>query len=197
MATTRDEVVSGGRELDDLLQTLPVKMEKNINRSGLQAGAKVFLDAVKQRIPVDKGDLRKTARISSRAKGGQVSASVKVGGKYKGVDAYYAKFVEFGTRPHLVKVDPRDRGTNRRTGRDISLTTINRQQRVLGSLNIGGSFVGPSVMHSGARPKPFMRPAVDAAFPEAIQAVTKKIRERLSKQGLNTQAPNLPGVDNE
>lgn len=175
--SARDEVIQGGKELDQLLQRLPSKMQKNINRGGLRAGAAVALKAVKARIPVDKGDLRDSARITTRAKGATVSASVKVGN----AKAYYAHFVEFGTRPHLVQVSAVDRGINRRTGKQISVTTVNRRR----SLNIGGVLVGPFVQHPGAKPHPFMRSAIDAVFPEVIRAVTDKIRQRLTKEGLN------------
>lgn len=191
--TTRNENIAGGRELDELLRTLPQKMQKNINRAALRAGGQVMLAEVWSRIPSDTGDLAKTARLTSRIKGDQVSASVKVGGKYKGVDAYYAKWVEYGTRPHLVEVSDKDRGINRRTGKAISLTTINRQQNERRSLQIGGNLVGPSVMHPGARPRPFMRPAADAAFTESIDAVKRVIREKLTKQGLNTPSPTQEG----
>lgn len=177
-----DQTITGGRELDELLRTLAPKLQKNINRAGLRAGAVVLRDEVKGNVPVQSGDLRKSVRITSRAKGADVSVSVKAGDSI----AYYARFVEYGTRPHLIKVDDRDRGINRRTGNRISITTINRQQR---SLAIGGNLIGPSVQHNGARPKPFMRPAVDSALPRAIEAITAKIRERLTKQGLDAPAP--------
>lgn len=183
--STTDHGIEGGRELDDLLRTLPEKMQKNVNRAGLRAGAVVLLDQVKQNIPVKSGNLRKTARISSRAKNGAVSVSVKAGGKVKGIDAWYARLVEFGTRPHLVQVSEKDRGINGRTGRAVSVTTVNRRR----SLMIGTTLVGPSVQHPGSRARPFMRPAIDAKLPEALKAITAKIRERLSKQGLNTPAP--------
>lgn len=184
--SARDEIITGGRELQEVLDTLPGKMQKNINRAGLRAGAVVLLAKVRENIPVDQGNLLRTARISGRAKGAEVAVSVKVGGKHKGVDAFYARFVEYGTRPHLIKVQDSERGVNRRTGRLVSMTTINRQQR---ALQIGGNFVGPVVSHPGSRKKAFMRPAVDEKLPEALRAITNKIRERLNKQGLNTPAP--------
>lgn len=187
--STRDEVIGGGRELQELLDTLPGKMQKNINRAALRAGAAVLLPAVKQNIPVDQGDLRDSARVTSRAKGAEVSASVKVGNK----KAWYARLVEYGTKPHYIKVSDADRGPGRGIGRRgtaarretlASIRTVNRRV-----LQIGANFVGPSVHHPGIRPQPFMRPAIDEKLPEVLQAVTKKIRERLSKQGLNTPAP--------
>lgn len=163
--STRDEVIGGGAALHALLQTLPGKLQKNINRTGLRAGAAVFLAEVKQNIPVARGALRSTARISTRARGAEVSASVKVGGKHKGVDAWYAHLVEYGTRPH--KILPKTQG---------------------GAMQFGG-IQTRSVDHPGTRARPFMRPAVDAKFREAIDAVQAKIRQRLAANGLNVPDP--------
>lgn len=160
-----DQNIFGGAALDALLQTLPAKMETNVMRSGLRAGAKVFLDEVKQNIPVKQGFLRASARITTRkTKEGQVSASVKVGNRL----AFYANMVEFGTRPHQILARPG------------------------GALNVNGAEV-KSVQHPGIAPHPFMRPAADAKFAQAVAAVQAKVRERLAKQGLNMPDPALPG----
>lgn len=161
MTTTRDQVISGGAELDAFLQSLPAKMQKNVNRTGLRAGAAVFLAGVKDRIPEATGELKRSARITSRAKGATVSASVKVGNK----KAWYAHLVEFGTRPHAIA--PKERG---------------------GALRFGGT-ITRAVQHPGITGKPFMRPTVDDLFPEAVAAVAAKIKERLTKQGLNSTPP--------
>jgi len=158
---TRDEAIGGGRELDNLLQTLPAKMERNIMRSALREGAKEVLDEVRQRIPVDSGQLAASARITTRYRKGTVTASVKVGNFV----AWYAHLVEFGTRPHVIQ--PRRRG---------------------GALRINGAEVR-SADHPGTRPQPFMRPAADASLGRAIEAVTRRIRQRLTNAGINTPAP--------
>lgn len=154
--TTRDEVIGGGAELDDLLQTLAPKIHKNINRTALRAGAKVYLDEVKQRIPEASGALKKSARITTRAKGREVSASVKVGNSV----AWYAHLVEFGTRPHEIKA----------TG---------------GAMRFGET-VTRFVQHPGTRAQPFMRPTADEKMGEAVAAYKAKVKERLTKQGLST-----------
>lgn len=155
--TSRDEVISGAREVDQLFQTLPANVEKNIMRGALRAGAAVFLEEVKPRIPAASGQLRASARVTSRYRRGEVSASVKVGNFV----AWYAHLVEFGTRPHTIK--------SKTPG---------------GALRIGGARVR-SVEHPGIRAQPFMRPAADAAFPAAVAAVHRKIRERLTQRGLS------------
>lgn len=148
--------IAGGAALDALLKTLPAKLEKNIMRTALRAGAKVYLDEIRATLPVSHGDLRKSARITTRAGRGQTSASVKVGNRI----AYYAHMVEFGTRPHMIKAKPGS------------------------ALNINGTEV-KWVRHPGAAPHPFARPAADAKFAAAVTAVQAKIRERLTKAGLD------------
>lgn len=159
--STRDEIISGGAQLDRLLETLPAKMQKNVNRAGLRAGAVVMLREVQDRIPVASGDLRNSARITTRARGATVSASVKVGNSV----AWYAHLVEFGTRPHVIK--PKTQG---------------------GALQFGG-VTTRAVQHPGTAPRPFMRPAADAGLLPAVEAVKAKIRERLTRQGLDVPPP--------
>lgn len=169
----RDENITGGRELAQMLDTLPAKVERNIMRGALRAGARVMLAEVKQRIPRDNGDLAASARVTTRVQRGSVSASVKIGNK----KAWYAHLVEFGTRSHYITVSDEDRGR-------ASVRTVNRRV-----LQIGANFVGPSVHHPGTQARPFARPAADAAFGPAVAAVKKKIRERLTEAGLNTPDP--------
>lgn len=152
--------ITGGRELDAFLQTLSVKVEKNIMRSALRQGANAIKNEAKANVPVHLGELRKSIRVTTKAKGGQVSASIKAGNK----KAFYWRFVEFGTAAH--KIMPK-----------------NAQ-----ALTIGGAVVR-SVNHPGAVAKPFMRPALDAKADAALVAVAAQIRKRLTAEGINTPAP--------
>lgn len=169
MTTTRDQTIGGGEALDDLLKTLAPKLQKNITRTALRAGAAVLLAEAKRNVPVASGTLARTLRISTKNKGGEVSASVKAGGKHKGADAFYAHMVEFGTRPH--KILPKVQG---------------------GAMQFG-TVKTRMVEHPGTTARPFMRPAVDAKFTEAITAVREKIRERLAANGLNVPDPTPAG----
>lgn len=159
--SSRDEVIAGGRELNDLLQTLAPKVERNIMRGALRSGAVVIRDEIKRRAPVASGDLRDSIRVTTRAKKGTVSASAKVGNQ----TAWYAHLVEFGTRPHVIL--PKRQG---------------------GSMQFGGIRTR-LVNHPGTTGRPFIRPAGDASTPAAIAEVTKYVRKRLTKLGLNTPAP--------
>lgn len=155
--------VKGLAELQTFLDQLPAKMEANVLRGALRAGAKPILEAAKSAAPVGEpsetnrkryklyaGALKDSIRISGRIdkRNGNVTASVKAGGKTKsGADVFYAHMVEFGTKPHVI-----GDGT-----------------------------------HPGVQAKPFMRPALDAQSGAAIVAVGEYIKKRLAtKNGLDT-----------
>lgn len=157
-----DEYISGGRQLDDFLKTLSTKVERNIMRSALRQGANAFKDAVKANIPVDSGALRRSVRVSTKAKGSRVTASLRVGNKR----AWYGHMVEFGTAAHQI---------------------LPKNAKALA---IAGVAVR-SVDHPGAAPRPFMRPAFDSKGAAAVQAVATQIRARLTAEGINVPAPEV------
>ena len=148
--------ITGLKELQAMLNSLPAKLEGNIMRTALRAGAKVILEEAKLNVPIRHGDLRDSIRISTRIKKGRVTASVKAGNK----KAWYWRFVEYGTAEHAISA--KDKGV----------------------LSFDG-FFGKSVLHPGAKEKPFMRPALDVKSSEAIVAVGEAIKKRLTKQGLD------------
>lgn len=181
-----DQAIIGGRELDAFLQTLPVKVERNILRAALRAGASEYKRMVQANVPVVHGVLRKSVRVTTRLKNGTVTASVKIGNGM----AYYAHMVEYGTKPHLISVQENEKAINYRLSRKrgqltrVSMRTINRNV-----LQIGNHFVGPTVSHPGADPHPFVRPAFDEGVNPVLEAVKKKIIERLTFAGINVPAP--------
>lgn len=145
--------VSGLSELDRLLKELPAKIEGNIMRGAVRAGAKVMETRAKELVPVDDGDLRDSIKVSTKSKRGQVSATVRAGGK----KAFYAHMVEFGTARHFIKPKKRK-----------SLFFAGMAREV--------------VDHPGTSPKPFMRPALDNSQREAVDAAAAYIRARLAKE---------------
>lgn len=157
---SNDTIIAGGRQLDDLLKTLAPKVQKNIMRAALRAGATVYRSKARELVPERLGALKKSIRISTGTKQGITTASVKAGNR----KTWYVQLVEYGTRAHKIKA---------------------RNAR---ALSIGGALVH-EVDHPGAAPKPFMRPAADASHAEAVAAVSGKIRERLTLEGLNVPAP--------
>jgi HK97 gp10 family phage protein len=155
-----DEAIIGGRELDAFLQQLPVKVERNIMRAAMRAGANEFKKGAQDAAPVDDGDLRASIRVTTKSRGGTVYASVKAGGK----KAPHWHWVEFGTAAHKIKAKPGH------------------------ALEVSGTAVR-EVDHPGARSHPFMRPTFDSRAAAAIAATAAKIRQRLTKEGINVPAP--------
>lgn len=149
--------INGLAELQRALDGLTAKIEQNIVRGAVRAGAKVMADEAKALVPVDQGDLRDSIRVSVRARRGVVTAKVTAGNK----KAFYANWVEFGTAAHKI---------------------VPKKAQSL----IFGTIFADKVDHPGSRPKPFMRPAIDGKASQAVVAAGEYIRKRLTKQGINT-----------
>lgn len=166
--------INGLDALNRALDELPAKLQANILRGAMRAGAKVVERAVKDAAPVRTGKLRDSVRTSSRLdrRTGQVVATVKAGGSGGKRAAYYAHMVEFGTQAHDIK--PQDAK----------------------SLFIAGLF-GELVHHPGATARPFMRPAMDATQSAAALAVAEYCRTRLTREGLDAPEVFLDAADDE
>lgn len=158
--------VEGLADLQKMLDELPAKIEANVVRGGLRAGAKVVMEEAQRLCPVatpnmenirlyggHAGALRNSIRISGKRVKGKVIFRVVAGN----ATAYYARMVEFGTARHWIK-------------------PANRK-----SLFLAGLFK-EAIDHPGAQKKPFMRPAIDNKANEAIDAMADYIRERIPKE---------------
>lgn len=170
--------VKGLDELSKFLDQLPHKLQANVLKSALRAGAKPIAADAKRRCPVGepsaegkrlyghyKGALRDSIRIGTIFKRGRATAVVKVGGKSKGADIWYAHIIEFtGAAAHAVR------------------------GKLGGSLFLGGLF-RRSVHHPGMKARPFLRPALNAQAQNAMVETAKYLRTRLStKEGLSAAA---------
>lgn len=153
--------VEGLNELLKSLESLPVKIERRVLSGGLRAGARVVANKAKSLVRVRSGSLRKSIRVSSikpkNGKRGQLVAAVKAGGKRANVSVNYAGWVERGTKAHEIKAK---RGK---------------------ALKIGAGF-RRSVVHPGAKPNPYLAPALRASAGQALDAMAAYIRERLPKE---------------
>lgn len=164
-----DTTVKGLSALQAALDQLPAKIEANILRGALRAGAKVLAEEIKRNVPERTGALAQSIKFGAKLdkRDGKVSAYARAGGRGKkgkpGV--FYAHMVEFGTAAHIIQAPPGAR------------------------LAVRGVFYS-SVQHPGARKRPFVRPALDAKATAATQAVAEYIRTRLAtKHGINVPAP--------
>lgn len=151
--------VKGMKELGEFLTQLPDKLQNNVMRGVLRAGAVVLQQEVIANVPVKSGVLKKGIKVSTRARRGIVKASVKATGKH----AHIAHWLEYGVTAHVIK--PR-----------------RKKSLVFGNLLVKG------VNHPGFKPKPFMRPAADMRAQQAVQAMAKQLKARLTKAGLSGAA---------
>lgn len=159
-----DVQIKGLAELQRALDELPAKIEKNIMRGALRAGAKVIRDEAIVLAPKLSERMANSIRHGTKMSGSQVQAYVRAG-KHRANDydhGYYARFVEFGTKAHIIRA---------RRGK---------------ALAIGVS----KVDHPGSRPHPFIRPALDNKGQAAVEAMREYIRTRLlTKHGIDVPAP--------
>lgn len=187
--------LSGLKALQSRLLALPGEVQKSIALGALRAGARVVAEEAKLNAPVARPNLRNrkkygltagSLRDSIRVTDGVVTdgiarVSILVGSHRKGDNhVYYAKMVEFGTLPHWISVrmDARPSRNTRRGPKPYSIRTLNRMA-ARGSLKIGENFVGASVYHPGARPRKFLRPAMDSKQGEAAKAIMDYLRRKI------------------
>ncbi len=87
--------VHGTKELMADLRKAKVDVQNDARRV-LKEQAKIIRDDARSRCPEDTGTLKRSVRSSVSRK--KLDAFVSAGGKVRGKDAYYAQFVEFGTK---------------------------------------------------------------------------------------------------
>ena len=157
--------VKGLDQLNKFLQELPVKVERNVLRGSLRAGMAVVKPVAQANARKASGLYAAGLKISTRARGGRVTASLKATGPH----AWLGKWIEYGTRAHNIAAK-----TN-------------------GWLSFGGIFT-KSVAHPGARPFPHMRPALDGQAQNAVIAAAEYMKNRLqTREGLDTSNVVIEG----
>ena len=155
--------IKGGAELNKFLQQLPAKIEQSVLRGALRAGANVVMAEAKANVPVASGQLRDGLKVSTSSRRGRVTAKVKATGKH----AHIAPWLEYGTAAHKIVAKSKK------------------------GLFFGGLFV-KGVQHPGARPKPFLRPALDGRAQDAVVAAAQYMKRRLAtKNGLDTSSVEI------
>lgn len=170
--------VRGKAEVRGFIRRIPVELPK-VLRGAARAAANVVADEARER--TQSHEVRGAIKVATaKGDGGTIIAKVQV----KGPGSYLAPWEEYGTRPHLISVDESQRN-------GMSIGRINRLANEPGSnhsLVIGGNFVGQTVLHPGARPHPFLRPALDVKGPEAIAEAQAYINARVSRSGITGSA---------
>jgi HK97 gp10 family phage protein len=179
--------IAGLKELNTLLQELPVRMERNIMQSGIRAAGNIFRDRARANAPVENGILRKAIKNAVKTKYGITTSTiyidrvtrytVRVGsGANKATrssTAFYAHFIEFGTGSFY-------QGKGSRSKRKPYVIPKPGRDKKRLTLPDGG--VRTSVEHPGIRPQPFMRPAFDGGQNQALETFRQYIFDRLPNE---------------
>lgn len=167
--------VTGRDEVRRYFQQAPEALSK-ILKGAARTGGQVIADEAEARCTSKKVG----AAIVNRARNrdGVFARLITIP---EGWERSVGIWLEYGTDPHFISV-----ADSQREGRGIG--RINQQVREAegdGSLVINGNFVGGTVFHPGARPFPFMRPALDTKEREAVAAAQGYINAQITRHGLN------------
>lgn len=162
--------VRGKEGVKSYFARLPTQLTDVLRGAG-RAGGRVIAQEAKDRSASQ--DVAGDVVVKTKVDEGRIVVTVTV---KPGFNWFRALWLEYGTDPHFISVDDSQRGGQ-------GIRRINQQVRAAGgdaSLVIGGQFVGKTVWHPGARPMPFLRPALDIKEAEAIRAAQAHINARIA-----------------
>lgn len=144
-----DYDLRGFAELDAKLRALPNAVAGELLKDAVRAGGTVIRDEARRRAPRKTGTLVKylRVRILRGRRGSGVTARIGTSAR-----AFYAMWLELGARPHLI-------ANKQKSGK-----------RVLANSEAGVIY-GKVAAHPGVKPRPFLRPALDAKGPEAVRVM--------------------------
>ena len=170
------------RKLDEL----PALLVERVLPGAARAGARVIAQDAKARLGGKRADgsggskvlIADAVKVRSRKRNGLIVARVLLDGP----GAYVGRWIEYGTRPHFISVDPAYRAgmTTRRINKQIK----GGDAALHGTLMIDGKPVGTTVHHPGATAHPFLRPALDTKEVEAKAAAQAYVYSRITRAGI-------------
>ena len=178
--------VRGGAATRRYMTELPGLLRDRVLRGAARAGAKVIAEGAKERLGGRTAEgpggadvlIANSVKVQVKLKGEIVRGRVLL----RGPGAYVGRWLEYGTDPHFISVDPQYR--QGMTARRINKSISDGNDGLKASLVINGKPVGTSVYHPGARKVPFLRPAVDTLEREALAEAQAYINARATRAGL-------------
>lgn len=179
--------VRGGAETRRYMTELPGLLRDRVLRGAARAGAKVIAEGAKERLGSRTAEgpggadvlIANSVKVQVKLKGEIVRGRILLDGP----GAYVGRWLEYGTDPHFISVDPQYR--QGMTARRINKSIADGDEGLKASLVINGKPVGTTVFHPGARKAPFLRPAVDTLEREALAAAQAYITARLTRAGIS------------
>lgn len=161
--------VHGLSELDAALRELPLAVQTEIMEPALAAGGEVLRSGVVQRVPRRTGALAGGIEVQTIAAGDTGHALVGAT-----TLAYRLRFVEFGTKAHVIVASALKRGGARTAG---------------GKRALAGRGFGPRarVKHPATRAVAPLRRTLEEDGPRAVKAFAQRLWE-----GLRAYAERVP-----
>ena len=164
--------VRGREAVRRYFKQLPEDIQGKLLVGAARAGGKVIQGEAKER--VNSEAVRSEIKLTVRRDADRIIARV---GLSKGWALSVGVWLEYGTDPHYITVDDSQR-------QGMSANRINRLKKREGVLVINGNPVGKTVLHPGAKPNPFLRPALDTKEGEAVFAAQAYINARVRSGGI-------------
>jgi HK97 gp10 family phage protein len=140
--------------LSDLKKRL-TKLPERIEKNIMGAAVRAGANIIKSAAVANLGG-KKTDIVVAKSRSPKGVTKFKIGTSGK---KFYLMYRELGTRPHVIK--------------------IGKTKKFLAD---GAVVFGKVVQHPGQAPKPFLRPALDENAQKAVDAMAKKIKQRLEKE---------------
>lgn len=146
--------VQGLAELRAKLTGLAPKLQNNLVRGALRAGAAVIAEEARNRAPMHTGQLKASIRVSTRVINGRPVALVKAGDRYR----------VFAGKGRATKNPYRSIGAS-------------------GCVNYHAAFYAHFIEFGTSKmaAKPFLRPAFEAKKEPAVEAFAEYLRQRLAQ----------------
>jgi hypothetical protein len=190
MATRR-----GGSRAAQKIRELPEAFLQRVLPQAGRKGGEVIADDAKQRLGGKRAEsgagkvlIADSIKVHVKRKGSTIRVRIELVGS----GAYVGRWLEYGTDPHFISVDRDFAGG--RTARRINVldkkATEAGQDGPGRSLFINGKAVGTTVHHPGARPEPFLGPALHNRESDAIAAMQTYVLSRAARADLAT-GPDL------
>lgn len=156
--------INGLKELNQALQQLPARIERNVMAGAVAAGTRVVLKETKAKAPDQKIRERLKSK-QKKGKPGEIIREIYIKEK-EPYDAFYAKFFEFGTASYYT-------GKGRTVGGPYQIP------KKRGYFVVNGNIIRGAIQHPGVKPRPFLRPSLDLKSEEAVRTMAAYIRLRL------------------
>ena len=155
--------IKGLKDLALTLEEFSPKLQRSYMRSAMRAGMNVVKPIARHNVHSVSGLLARGLKVStSVSRNGVVTVKLKATGPH----AFVARWVEYGTKSHIIQ----------------------------GVQAFGGGVKG-LVHHPGARPHPFLRPALDGQARAAVEAMAAHLREKMFPPQSAFETDNGSGDD--